>query len=322
MESPMKQPNNVTDARYELSAIQKNVLYGIMEQLQNKMILKNETLFGEQVFDIELQSIDKTQNYTHIKAQLNSLRYKSIEYTTQKDGGKVNETVSSLISGWTHDRGSKVIRIHVPSLALPFLCQIEEGFTQYRKAIAMGLRSKFSKRLYEMCCRWVTGKNAPFAFQMSIATFVDKFKLGKQYLKPAVFKKVVLEVAMKELTETKDVWFKYSVKKIGKGDYMVTFKIFSADPNHNKNNKGIDSGSEWYIFVYNTLQHYVYGHNDDTVLRVVDQLSDGDKMRAVYKSLKKKLDIRDDGGYKSSQHFKNTIKKSLREDFGVIMSEK
>lgn len=313
----MIQPNKVTTARYDLSSIQKNTIYEIIGQLQDKMT-REETLFGEQIFGLKLSDLDSSGDYRHIKSQLDNLRYKSVEYVRMADNGKETEVVSSLIAGWDHERGSKIINIIVPSPVIPYLCHIEKGFTQLRKTIAISLKSKFSKRLYEICCKWMSGKNAPKAFKMTISELCGVMKLPKTYLKPSVFKLKVLEVAQKELKSNADVYFEYAVKKQEKGVYMVNFKLFSKDPKHNKNNtKDSDNASEWHIYVYNMLQQYVYGYEDDKALRVCEELENQDNMRVFYRNLQKKEEKRVNGDFKGLPHFKNTIKKALRDDFNI-----
>lgn len=316
MEKPIIQPNSVTEARYSLSVIQKNIVYHIIGALQDKMT-REETIFGEQVFEIALKKLDNNRNYSRIKKELENLRYKSVEYIYMNEKGREVETVSALVSAFKHERGSDHVQVLVPSFALPFLCQIEKGFTQYRKTIAISLKSKHSKRLYELCCKYISGANAPGGFKKSIDDLKTMFHLEGKYPRPAEFKKFVLEVAYKELKEKADVWFEYSVKKAAKGDYYVNFKLFTKDARHQNNTNSIENTSNWYTNVFNYLRQYVYGHESDKAQQVTNFLQESDQLRKFHMTLMKSAEAFSSGKIKGKDHFKNTLKKALREDYDI-----
>lgn len=319
MEKPMIQPNKVTDARYEFSAVQKNIIYHLIGELQNKMT-RDETLFGEQIFDIPLKNIDHNDNYSRIKKEIDNLRVKAVEYEYRNENGKQVEVVTCLVAGYRHEHNNPIISLVVPSFALPFLCQIEKGFTQYRKTIAISLRSKHSKRLYELCCKYISGANAPGGFKKSIKELKAMFYLENKYPKPGLFDKNVLKVAHKELKENADVWFEYTIHKQSKGEYYVNFKLFTSDKRHKS--ESVENTSDWFSYTYRILSQYVFGVTSDKAQTVTEELEKKGGLRNMVETLKKLVDRMNTGEIKGGKHMKNTILSVLRDDFDMNYTTK
>lgn len=255
----IRQPNKVTNAKYAFTSIQKNIIYKIIEKLQKDMkrledarksgspsvfseLQKN--LFNETEFTFKIKSIDKNNNYTRLVKEARRMCQMPVEYTIDRENGTY-DVFTGLVSTVEHLHGSEFISFVVPSRAIPFLCYIENGFTAYQQTIAISLKSKYSKRMYEMCSRW----KDKGGFTISVEEFRETLMLEGKFKQITEVKNRVLEIAMKELEKSADVWFSYKLRKQSSRSFnWIDFKVFSSAKSPKKNNE-----TEYSIFIYNFL---------------------------------------------------------------------
>lgn len=136
-EDKIKQPNHISTARFTLTVLEKNIIYTVIDELQKTMSRDLNQVYKEQEIIIELKMIDKNKNYSRIKNALKSLASKQVEFELRIPGtgkqGKIQENVTSLISGLKYERHSKYISFMIPSSACRFFCYIGGGFTSFQK---------------------------------------------------------------------------------------------------------------------------------------------------------------------------------------------
>ena len=108
-----------------------------------------------------------------------------------------------------------------------FFFDLKKNFTQFHLKVALSLKSKYAKRIYEMLCQY---KNTG-VLRMSLLELRKRLNLidsetGKRkYTKHGLFREKVLEVAKKELTQKSDITFSYQTTKTGKKYTHLCFKI-------------------------------------------------------------------------------------------------
>ena len=211
------QDNKLTSARYELSLIEKKIVYKIIQAVRKKYIDSNtgqKDLFDDLVVRFPKTDLEKTiseDNKKVIKNGLKKLRYRSLEIDTEEhwlEVGFIN------YSKWKKDTGS--VEIQVSKKILPYLVELSKNFTSYSVTVALSLKSQWSQRLYELCSQW---KNAG-GFKTSVHELRHIFKLENKYKEYGSLKKFVLETAYKELKELyqkreSDLYFEYSEIKNG-----------------------------------------------------------------------------------------------------------
>ena len=221
------QPNRVTEAKYDFSAIQHNILYIILHRIQQDVDHRdrmNQTLFNEIIMDIPLKELDASENYKHIFLSAKELIKKEISFKYKDEQGRTTYVATSCLSTVRYTRGTGTLKIYVTSDAVTALAYIGEGFTRYQLKTAISLKSKYSKRLYELCSRWKDKGQ----FFVTIQRFRDMFSLSDSYKDIKALKRRVLEPGQEELRRTADIYFTYRlVKGSGRAYETIYFTVLS-----------------------------------------------------------------------------------------------
>lgn len=232
----LRQDNRITMARYELSLIEKRVMYFVLREIRQQFVVSENgqrDLFNDLIVKINVsqlvKAVDDNDNYSVVKAALKNLRLRSFEW----DNGEVefSENYEWLEVGfidWSKWIKGGTVEIQISKTILPFYVELTEKYTEYSLLVAMSLKSKWSQRLYELCAQW----RSAGGFQISVKELREMFKLEDQYEKYAAFKLKVLEVAHKELKSLyekgqSDLYFNYGEKKYGRSVESLSFKIIS-----------------------------------------------------------------------------------------------
>lgn len=238
-EQLLVQDNRITSARYELSLIEKKILYLLVRQIREKFVLNtqgNKTLFQDLVIKTTANTLIKgikEKNYKRVRKAFVDLRLRSFSWDNGKDIEKEQDEYEGFEVGFINyskwDKNGN-IEFEVSKLILPFFVALTKKFTEYNLVVAISLKSKWSQRFYEILCQW---KNAGGA-NLSIVDLREQFGLTEKYLKYASFKKRVIDVAQKELKELYikgecDVYFEYSEVKNGRSVESLRLKVLSKD---------------------------------------------------------------------------------------------
>jgi plasmid replication initiation protein len=232
---PIRQPNVVTQARYDYTRMEKRIVYFIIKQLQQYMAtgLAQETIFNDLVFQLPIgQLLEKpdSKNHKEIRKAIKSLRSKDFEIIDPEDPEEGDWAIFGFINYAKYFKKQQLLEVQVSKLIMPFLCELAKGYTAYSLTVAISLKSVYSQRFYEFCNQWKdTGK-----WYISLQELKEILKLESQYELYGDFKRKVLEVARQELTErvedgSCDVWFNYEEKKKNRKVDEFVFTIYWKD---------------------------------------------------------------------------------------------
>lgn len=231
----LRQDNRITMARYELSLIEKRVMYYVLKEIRRQFVLDSSgqrDLFNDLIVTMDSSQLTKEvypDKPKRVKEALKNLRLRSFEY----DNGEPEESEEhhwfevGFINWSQWNKGGK-IEVQISKMILPFYVELTSRYTEYSLLVAMSLKSKWSQRLYELCAQW----RSAGGFQISVKELREMFKLEGQYGMYASFKKKVLDVAQKEIKSLYDkgqcdLYFNYSEKKDGRSVESLSFKIIS-----------------------------------------------------------------------------------------------
>lgn len=237
MDATLVQDNRLTSARYELTLLEKRILYVLIKKIRDRFVVKqtgNNTLFDDMVISTTsselLKSLNET-NATLVKNALKSLRQRSFEWQNEyPEDHKLHEWFEvGFINYGSWERGGN-IEFQVSKKILPFLVELTHRFTEYSLVVAISLKSKWSQRFYELCCQWRNSGGRKIA----VSELRNIFMLNDKYKKYASLKKNVIEVSYKELKELyragqSDVYFEYTELKNGRSVEVLQLKIISKD---------------------------------------------------------------------------------------------
>lgn len=242
----LKQSNYLTNAFYSCTGLQKNILYEILTQLQEYTNMDFSKVPKELSFPLDIKKLTPHNNYARVRKAIDDMYNMEVAYWyTNKENKKV------LVRTHIFDRqenveGSSTINLVLKPKSIPLLLDcgfqgllsgkpIGPGYTTYQRKVAMELQSVFSKRMYEYINSW-SDKGGVIA---KLEDVKQRLGIENKYKRFADLRKMVLDVAQKELKEKADLYFEYDKKsKDGKIAYLF-IKVIKK-PEYIKNNKSLD----------------------------------------------------------------------------------
>lgn len=233
----LRQDNRITTARYELSLIEKRVMYFVLKEIRQQFVLTEgqRDLFNDLIVRINVsqlvKSVDTNDNYSRVKDALKNLRLRSFEW----DNGEVEfsenwEWLEVGFIDWSKWNKKGVVEVQISKKILPFYVELTKNYTEYSLLVAMGLKSKWSQRMYELCAQW----RSAGGFKIHVEELRKMFMLEDEYERYASLKKFVLDVAHNEIKSLYDkgecdLYFNYSELKSGRTVESLSFKIIVAN---------------------------------------------------------------------------------------------
>lgn len=217
------QQNAITEARYELSSLQKNIFYLLLLKLKPGDPFKSK-------YKISIREINSSRNVRVRRAELYNASQSLMKlYMTLYDEKEKGFKTFSILTAADYDpdgKGDEII-VELDEKLYPYLIDVQERFTVFSLQNALNLKSKYSKRIYEMLCQFKSSR----WFKISVRELKERFKLidsttGKEkYHEFSDFAKNVLEPAKREINANTDIIFKYTTELKGRKIEKILFKI-------------------------------------------------------------------------------------------------
>jgi plasmid replication initiation protein len=242
----IKQPNEITMARYDLTRTEKNIMYYAVKYLQEKigtrpdvieeinkrdadgLLELNRTLFGDFLFSIPMSYIrdvnDITGNETNttkIWQAAKSLREKSFEIKTGRCWFSVG------FFNWVKfDTKTGLLHLEMSHKLIPFILKAVNNYTLYSFITALSFKKVYSQRFYEFCHRFrETGY-----WRVTPEELKDMLKIENKYKNWNDIKRKVIEPAQQELREKGDIFFTYREMKHGRRVVVLEFYVHTKKP--------------------------------------------------------------------------------------------
>lgn len=308
----IKQPNHVSTARfnYSLTVLEKNIIYTIIDELQKNMSRDLNQKYINQRITVELKTLEQNRNYSRIKNAIKKLGSKHVEFDVViPKTGKMTGFSTSLISGLRHEYNSGLIILNIPEDACRFFCYIGGGFTSFQKTIAISLNSIYSKYLYELCCRWEDRGG----YSCSIEELKIYLSITDKYNQIVHLRAKVLEQSKGELKKKADLFFTYSLMKVGRKYSKISFKIHR---NTQGNEEYYGVRKEHFIYVYNFLIRFFPNYDDNKAENYAGIISNGGYVeKAYYRFIK--LEDQLEARFKTKKDIKNILIKSILPEYGI-----
>ena len=219
----VRQNNLLTTARYRMSALEKDIIYMMLSQLK-----ADDT--WERQYEIPIRMFQEKKGVRIRREELLSAAKKLISrgLTIYYEDQKKFITIGILVSA---DYGEEEKKNHLilgfdPKL-YPFLTNLKQRFTTYRLQAALTLKSKHSKRLYEMFSQFKdTGVMKVSLKELKTRLGLIDSETGKErYTAFGLFASKVLDVAQRELAKYTELRVKYKARKTGKEYTHLEFEI-------------------------------------------------------------------------------------------------
>ena len=222
------QSNFITSAKYEMSALEKNILYMVMAKIKKED--SHKTIYTVSATDIMSYMKGETVNYNSFKKATEKLLSRVLEGTLSNG----NLLQVAFVSSAEYIANKGLIEIELSQKILPYYLNLTEKFTTFELETALNLNSIYSKRIYELISQYKNLPNKSFKIPLKIlkeTLGVIELKTGKdKYENFSIFKKNVLDPASTEINgKNLDVSFTYEPiegKKLGKGRKPIEFVEF------------------------------------------------------------------------------------------------
>jgi plasmid replication initiation protein len=205
-ELEVRQHNALTNARYEYSELQLDLLFFLISKLKKDQ--------QDRVYELNIKDLSLLTGKKYNAAYLHK--------ATADMGSRVFEvqTETRYRQLWMFQRvdyllGQGIIEIKLTEDITPYLFDLKENFTSYQLASALRLTSKYAKRIYQYCSQWKdqgeTKKYDIQDFKMMLGLLDDKGK--DKAIRMSDFRESVLDVAVKQINEHTELNISYKLEK-------------------------------------------------------------------------------------------------------------
>jgi plasmid replication initiation protein len=218
----VRQHNIITTARYEMSAIEMDIVFCLLASIEQSKI--------KYVIDIkELEKVTKRAwNYSQLQDATYKLNQRVYQYEDNR--GYIQ---FSLLQSAEYIRGTGTIELMISEKAQPYLLDLKERFTSYKLQSALSLTSKYAKRIYQLASQWKSSGKVKYTIEelKHMLSLKDpKGKKTEQYKQAGQFRQFVLEPAKEQINAHTDLKIEYELHKIGRSFHSITFYIQSQKP--------------------------------------------------------------------------------------------
>lgn len=218
-ELEVRQHNALTNARYDYTELQQDLLFFIISKLNP------DNREGYALSIMELSKLTgKKYNAAYLHKATADMGSRVLEVLTEKSYEQI----------WMFQRvkyhlGQGIIEFDFTKHILPYLFDLKNNFTSFELAAALRLTSKYAKRIYPLCSQWKDlGETKKYDLQdlkKMLGLLDDK---GNEKMKQLIdLRTNVLDVAMKQINEHTELHVSYKLEKVGRSFKNIVFSVKS-----------------------------------------------------------------------------------------------
>lgn len=219
------QDNFITNANYDLSSMAKEAFLMMLKELKKD----DDPLKSYYISTRDWANIKNVQklHFTEVSDAIDELRNKDIIIT--KENGNILKT--KFVSSVEYIKGTGLIEISIDKKIRPFFFDLKSNFTSFQLDMAMSLRSKYAKRLYELLSedkRIKTKKYSVHELKSKFLLDIPDPKTGKlKHSRWSDFEANVLKTPQKQINADTDLSFTYKAVSLegGKRKSHIIFDI-------------------------------------------------------------------------------------------------
>ena len=224
--------------------------------------------------------------YRDVRKVVRSLQQKIVTEVTQGKRGPI-VTDMPLITYAQYCVGEGYAELEINPHLATLLFELHEEFTQYKLSNVINLSSTYAIRLYELLKKQETIGQRTFLLE----DLRKKLGVHNNTLKQfAHFRRIVLEIAQREINKNTDIEIDYTFKKTGRKITHVICDIKSKDHNREQDKKLYNEHKENRQMKQLTNQIMEFGFNRKeakTVLENAEPTHISNAIQAVKKQTKK-----------------------------------
>jgi len=219
-EIEIRQHNALTNARYEYTELQLDLLFFLVSKLRKD---QQDSVYELNIKDLSLLT-GKKYNAAYLHKATSDMGSRVFEVQTETRYRQL----------WMFQRvdyllGQGIIEIKLTEDITPYLFDLKENFTSYELASALRLTSKYAKRIYQYCSQWKdqgeTKKYDIQDFKQMLGLLDDKGK--DKAVRMSDFRESVLDVAVKQINEHTELHISYKLEKRVRTFKNIVFTVKS-----------------------------------------------------------------------------------------------
>ena len=221
--------NALMNASYNLDLVeQRLILLAILEARESgKGINANDPLTVHAESYINQFGVARQTAYQALKDACKDLFARQFSYQEKRERGRANITSRQVSQIAYIDETATVEVIFAPAV-VPLITRLEEQFSKYDIEQISSLSSAYAVRLYELLICWRTTGKTPV---IDLTEFRKRIGvLDTEYQRMDVFKRGVLELALKQVNEHTDITATYEQHKKGRVITGFSFKFKQKKP--------------------------------------------------------------------------------------------
>lgn len=214
----LKQHDKLTGAHYEMTALEKNIVYMIMAQFRDDDPSKKDFVLSIQEIKDKLKESGQKISLEQIQEATDKLISRVYSFYDE-DGSSV---AMALFASTVYTDDNDLIKIEILSGVRHYLFGLKYDFTSFSMLSALRLRSIYAKRIYEM----ISQHKDAGVFKISVQELRSRLKLTKDKLSGWTdFQKTVLDLPVKEINEKTELNATYTLRKAGPKYTEIEFYI-------------------------------------------------------------------------------------------------
>lgn len=204
--------NHLVTASYSLSIGEQRVLLSCIAQINARGEVKTTDSFQVTASEIaELTDTELKSQYRDMVAAVDRLYSRSIKLD---DRG----TEFRWLCGKEYSNGTATL--YFSPQIIPYLSQLSSQFTSYRLQYVGKFKNKYSIRVYEFLCQWLTAGERKF----EVDAFRDMLQLHNRYESFRELKRNVIVPAVAEISEFSNIWCEVDFKTFGRKVSHIIFR--------------------------------------------------------------------------------------------------
>ena len=222
--------NALMNASYNLALVeQRLILLAILEARESgKGINANDPLTVHAESYINQFKVEKHTAYQALKDACKDLFARQFSYQQRSAKGNTTNMTSRWISQIGYTENEATVQLVFAPAVVPLITRLEEQFTKYDIEQISSLSSAYAVRLYELLICWRTTGKTPI---IELGEFRKRIGvLDTEYQRMDVFKRGVLELALKQINEHTDITATYEQHKRGRLITGFSFKFKQKKP--------------------------------------------------------------------------------------------
>ena len=216
--------NALMNASYNLDLVeQRLILLAILEARESgKGINANDPLTVHAESYINQFGVARQTAYQALKDACKDLFARQFSYQEKRERGRANIT-SRWVSQIAYIDETATVEVIFAPAVVPLITRLEEQFSKYDIEQISSLSSAYAVRLYELLICWRTTGKTPV---LDLTEFRKRIGvLDTEYQRMDVFKRGVLELALKQINEHTDITATYEQHKKGRVITGFSFKF-------------------------------------------------------------------------------------------------